>query len=107
VTEACAFFTPIWTRRARPWIGGRKNRSQLPEPPTTGLLSVADLRDILADLRDILAEVIRDVTPRTAGALSQLCNSLHRILPATDLEARLARLEQKLAEQESRTPVDT
>ena len=66
----------------------------------------------MADLRDILAEVIRDVrskkiTPRTAGALSQLCNSLHRILPATDLEARLARLEQQLAEQESRTPVDT
>ena len=86
-------------------IGGRKNRSQLPEPAAAGPLSAADLRDILVEaIRDVRS---KKITPRTAGALSQLCNSLHRILPATDLEARLARLEQQLAEQESRTPVDT
>jgi hypothetical protein len=30
-------------------IGGRKNRSQLPEPPALGSLSAGDLRDILAE----------------------------------------------------------
>ncbi len=85
-------------------IGGRKNRSQLLEPPAAGPLSAADLRDILVEaIRDVRS---KKITPRTAGALSQLCNSLHRILPATDLEARLARLERQLAEQESGTPVD-
>jgi len=43
----------------------------------------------------------------TDCALAQLCNSLHRVLKTADLEARLARLEQQLAEQESRTSVDT
>jgi hypothetical protein len=86
-------------------IGGRKNRSQLPEPPAAGSLSAADLRDILVEaIRDVRS---KKITPRTAGALSQLCNSLYRVLQTADLEARLARLEQQLAEQESRTSVDT
>ncbi len=45
--------------------------------------------------------------PRTAGAIAQLCNSAHKVLQTADLEARLARLEQQLAEQESRASVDT
>ena len=86
-------------------IGGRKNRSQLPEPPAAGTMSVADVRDILVEaIRDVRS---KKITPRTAGALAQLCNSLHRVLPTADLEARLARLEQQLAEQESRMFVDT
>jgi len=45
--------------------------------------------------------------PRTAGAIAQLSHALHRVLPIADFEDRLARLEQQLSEQESRTSVDT
>jgi hypothetical protein len=86
-------------------IGGRKNRSQLPEPPAAGSLSAADLRDILVEtMRDVRS---KKITPRTAGAIAQLSHALHRVLPVADFEDRLARLEQQLSEQESRTSVDT
>ena len=49
----------------------------------------------------------KKITPRTAGALAQLCNSLHRVLQTADREARLARLEQQLTEQEGRKSLDT
>ena len=49
----------------------------------------------------------RESPSRTAGALAQLCNSLHRLLQTVDLEARLARLERQWAEQESRASMDT
>jgi hypothetical protein len=85
-------------------IGGRKNRAQMLEPPPAGSLSAADLRDILVEaIHDVRS---KKISPRTAGALAQLCNSAHRILPTADLEARLATLEQQLAEQQSRTFVD-
>jgi len=101
----CFFHANPEKARALGQVGGRKNRYQLPDSMPRGPLSAADLRDILVEaIRDVRS---KKITPRTAGALSQLCNSLHRILPATDLEARLARLEQQLAERESRTPVDT
>jgi hypothetical protein len=75
------------------------------EPPSAGTLSAADLRDILAEaIHDVRS---KKMPPRTAGALAQLCNSVHRILPTADLEARLARLEQQLAERESLTSVNT
>jgi hypothetical protein len=101
----CFFHANPEKARALGQVGGRKNRYQLPDSTPRGPLSAADLRDILGEaIRDVRS---KKITPRTAGALSQLCNSLHRILPATDLEARLARLEQQLAEQESRMPADT
>jgi hypothetical protein len=86
-------------------IGGKKNRSHLPEPPAAGSLSAGDLRDTLGEaIRDVRS---RKISPRTAGALAQLCNSAHRILQSADLEARLARLEQQLTEQEGRKSLDT
>lgn len=86
-------------------VGGRKNRSKLPEPPAVGSLSAADLREILAGaIRDVQS---KKITPRTAGALAQLCNSLYRVLQTADLESRLARIEQQLAEQECRDMVDS
>lgn len=86
-------------------IGGRKNRSQLPENPAASSLSAADLAGILAEaIRDVRSN---KMAPRTASALSQLCNSAHRIHQTADVEARLARLEQQLVEQESEASVDT
>jgi hypothetical protein len=55
-------------------------------------------------IRDVRS---KEITPRTASALAQLCNAAHRVLPTADLEARLAKLEQQLAEQESLMSVDT
>ena len=79
-------------------IGGLKNRFQLLEPPPAASLSVVDLRDILAEaIRDVRS---KKITPRTAGAVSQLCNSLHRVLQSADLETRLHRLEQQLTERD-------
>jgi len=101
----CFFHANPEKARALGQVGGRKNRYQLPDSMPHGPLSAADLRDILAGaIRDVRS---KKITPRAAGALSQLCNSLHRILPTTDLEARLARLEQQLVEQASRTPLDS
>ena len=40
------------------------------------------------------------MTPRNAAALAQLCNATFRVLPTADLESRLARIEQQLAQQE-------
>jgi len=86
-------------------IGGRKNRSRLPEPSVAGPLSAAGLRDILAEaICDVRS---KKITPRTASALSQLSNSLCRVLPTADLEARVARLELQLAGQESPTSMNT
>jgi len=85
-------------------VGGSKNRPQLPEPLVAGSMSAADLRDILVEaIRDIRS---KKITPRTAGALSQLCNSLHRVLQTADLEARLARLEEQLRGRVNRTRMD-
>jgi hypothetical protein len=86
-------------------IGGRKNRSQLPEPIAVGTLTAAGLLGILAKvMEDLLSNKI---AARNAGAIAQLCNSTLRILPIADLEARVRRLERQRAEEESPTSVDT
>jgi hypothetical protein len=79
--------------------GGRKNRHQLPEPPSADALSAVGLRSILADaIRDVR---LKKLSPRSAGAISQLANSLHRVTPTAELEDRVLRLEQQLAERSS------
>jgi hypothetical protein len=79
--------------------GGRKNRHQLPEPPSADALSAVGLRSILADaIRDVR---LKKLSPRSAGAISQLANSLHRLTPTAELEDRVLRLEQQLAERSS------
>lgn len=76
--------------------GGRKNRQRLPETPT-GPLTAEDLRNIIAQtIRGVQAKTL---TPRAASAISQLCNSAKSLLLDVDLEDRVARLEQQLAEQ--------
>jgi hypothetical protein len=81
--------------------GGRKNRRQMPEAPVPRPTCAADLTDILAQaITDVRS---RRLSPRAAGAISQLCNSLHRILPNVELETRVARLEQQRV---GRVPTD-
>ena len=86
-------------------IGGRKNRAQMPEAPAPGSLNSDDLLAVLAEaIHDVRS---KKISPRTGGALAQLCNSAYRILPMADLEARVATLEKQLAEQQTRTSADT
>jgi hypothetical protein len=85
-------------------IGGLKNRSPVRELSTHESLSGANLQHILSEaIREVGS---RKMTPRNAAALAQLSNSLHRVLPTADLERRLARIEQQLADQESRQSAD-
>jgi hypothetical protein len=84
--------------------GGRKNRSQLPESPCLEPLCGASLQEILSQaIREVRS---RKMTPRNAAALAQLSNSLYRILPTVDLERRLAKIEQELADQARQKSVD-
>jgi hypothetical protein len=81
-------------------IGGLKNRSQVRELSSDEPLGGASLQHILSEaIREVGS---RKMTPRNAAALAQLSNSLHRVLPTADLERRLARIEQQLAEKEGR-----
>ncbi len=41
-----------------------------------------------------------DMHAREAGTLAQLCNSLYRMMPAADLEARVALLEEQIVQAE-------
>ena len=77
-------------------VGGRKNRQQLPEPPI-GPFSATEIRNILAE--SIFGVRSKTLTPRAASAIAQLCNSMKSMLATAELEDRVARLEQQLAEQ--------
>jgi hypothetical protein len=81
-------------------IGGSRNRPKVLESSVLEPLTGATLQNILSEaIREIGS---RKMTPRNAAALAQLSNSLHRVLPTADLERRLARIEQQLADQEGR-----
>ena len=85
-------------------IGGEKNRSQVRESSTLEPLSGTKLLNILSDaIREVGS---RKMTPRNAAALAQLSNSLQRVLPTVDLESRIARIEQQLAEQHCQEAAD-
>jgi hypothetical protein len=99
--------------RALGQSGGRKNRHRILESPV--LPTEINARTV----RDMLAQSIIDVqsnrlAPRVATALVQLSNSLMRVIQMTELEERVAKLEQAArpadgsgtsldAEQETRT----
>ena len=82
-------------------VGGRKNRQQLPEPPI-GPFSATEIRNILAE--SIFGVRSKTLTPRAASAIAQLCNSMKSMLATAELEDRVARLEQQLAEQHRAAP---
>lgn len=84
-------------------VGGTKNRSKVLETRLLEPLSAESLRDILSEA--ICDVRTKRMSPRVAGALAQLCNSMYRVLQAADLESRLGRIEQQLAEQGRRESV--
>jgi hypothetical protein len=57
----------------------------------------------IGDVRNLEVQAVRgllsgQLKARDATALVQLCNSLHRIIPAVDLETRIAALEKAVAQ---------
>ncbi len=78
-------------------VGGRKNRQQVPELPAAKSMTLAQLNEVLiGTLHDVRS---KKVSARRASTVVQVCAALQRMLPAGDLEARLSRLEEQVAEQ--------
>jgi hypothetical protein len=82
-------------------VGGRRNR-HLPADPNGGPLSAIDLRNVLAQA--ILDVQTKKLPPRRAGAIAQLSNTYCRLIPIADLEERVVRLEQYIAEHQRSVP---
>ncbi len=78
-------------------VGGRKNRQQVPELPAAKSMTLAQLNEVL--IGTLHGVQSKKVSARRASAVVQLCAALQRTLPAADLEARLTRLEEKVADQ--------
>jgi hypothetical protein len=101
----CFFHANPDKTRALGQIGGQKNRSQVAEPIAVGSLTATGMLDVLAKaMEGVLSNTM---AARNAAAIAQLCKSARLMLPMADREARLFRLEQRLAEQEHDTSVDT
>jgi len=79
-------------------IGGRKNRRSVVDLEVPENMTAADVCKVAGQaIRMLLAGELK---AREAGAVAQLCNSLYRVIPTADLEARVAMLEQQVAQEE-------
>lgn len=78
-------------------IGGRKNRQQTQTPRPASSMTIAEVNEVLVEAVDGVRS--NKLSARRALALVQLCTALMKTLPAADLEARLTRLEEQVAEQ--------
>jgi hypothetical protein len=101
----CFFHAHPDRARSLGQIGGRKNRrTSMLDLQVPDNMNATDLRNVTAGaIRSLLSG---ELGTREATALAQLCNSLYRALPGADLEARLVKLEQQLAEQRGRAESD-
>ena len=78
--------------------GGRQNRRSMVDLPVPDKMTAADVCKVTAQaIRLLLSGELR---AREASALAQLCNSLYRFIPTADLEARVATLEDQVAQGE-------
>ncbi len=88
----CFFHANPDSARSLGQIGGRKNRRPVVDLQVPDHMTAADVCQVTGQaIRLLLAG---DLRAREASALAQLCNSLYRIIPAADLEARITALEQ-------------
>jgi len=82
-------------------IGGLKNRRTPVDLEVPENMTAADLRTVTGQAMRLLLS--GELGAREASAFAQLSNSLHRILPTADLEARITVLEEQIA-QEGQSP---
>src|ERR1022692_391542 len=78
-------------------IGGRKNRRSAVDLAVPDGMTVADLGKLTGQAMRLLFS--GELGAREASAFAQLCNSFCRIIPAADLETRVATLERQIAEE--------
>jgi hypothetical protein len=98
----CFFHANPDSAKALGQIGGRKNRRSMIDLQVPDNMTTADVCKVIGQaIRMLLSG---DLTARKASALAQLCNSLYKIIPTADLEARVALLEEQVAQEESGTP---
>ncbi len=100
----CFFHANPDSAKALGQIGGRKNRRSLVDLQVPDNMTAADVCKVTGQaIRLLLSGELR---AREASALAQLCNSLYRVIPTADLEARVTMLEEQVAQEESGAPPD-
>jgi hypothetical protein len=97
----CFFHANPDSARTLGQVGGRKNRRSAVDLEVPENMTAADVTG--QAIRLLLAGKLR---AREASALAQLCNSLYRIIPTADLEARVTMLEEQVVQKESGTSPD-
>lgn len=100
----CFFHANPDSARALGQIGGRKNRRSVVDLEVPDNMTAADVCNVTGQAIRLLLS--GELKAREASALAQLCNSMYRVLPTADLEARVALLEEKVAQEESGTLPD-
>lgn len=100
----CFFHANPDSAKALGQIGGRKNRRLVVDLQVPDNLTAADVCKVTGEAIRLLLS--GELKAREASALAQLCNSLYRALPTADLEARVALLEEQVAQEESGTLTD-
>ena len=95
----CFFHANPDSARALGQIGGRKNRRSVVDLDVPDNMTAADVRNVTAQaIRLLLSGELR---AREASALAQLCNSMYRVIPTAELEARVTILEEQVVQEES------
>jgi len=85
-------------------IGGQKNRRSPVDVEVPDNMTAADLCKLIGQaMRSLLSG---EMGAREATALAQLCNSLYRVIPSANLEARVTMLEEQVAQEEGVTSPD-
>jgi hypothetical protein len=94
----CFFHANPDSAKALGQIGGRKNRRSVVDLQVPDNMTAADVCKVTGQaIRLLLSGELR---AREASALAQLCNSLYRVIPTAELEARVTILEGQVAQEE-------
>lgn len=80
--------------------GGRKNRRSPIDLEVPDNIDISGVRKVLVQALRTLAS--GDLEPRTALAITQLCNALQRSLPIAELQDHIITLRQKVADIQSK-----
>lgn len=93
----CFFHANPQSARTLGQIGGRQNRRSPVDLEVPDNMNAAQLCDVTGKAMRLL--LAGEMGAREASAFAQLCNSLQRVLPTADLEARVAILENQLCQE--------
>src|ERR1700720_230552 len=77
-------------------IGGRKTRRSVVDMQVPDNMTAADVCKVIGQAIPLLLS--GELRAREASALAQLCNSLYRVIPTAELEARVTMLEGQVAQ---------